>query len=354
MDPASQPGQLSLFTLKERHALMSVTSTQGDERTSSGSPAPSTLAVVARRLLPYTLLAVLVVEYLIFVAIKPGTFLTKDALTTILASQAPLLIAALGLTVTLIVQEFDLTIGANLVFVDVMVAALTVNKGLPLLPSLVIALALGTLVGVVNALLVVRLGIDSFIATLGMSTVLTGISLWAAGSTIISNVPRALVLIAGTQIIGIPLVVFYAFALAVVLWYVLSHLPVGRYLYFVGANEEVARLAGVRSSRIKFGAFVVGAFIASIAGIMQAGTVGSADPTAGPSFLLPAFAAAFLGATAVRIGKFNIWGTMIASYLLFTGITGLALLGQTGWVQDAFNGLALLTAVIAARFARRT
>ena len=333
---------------------MTSTSIQDPEEMPGRHPARFNAKRYIRRLLPYTLLAVLVVEYLIFVAIQPGTFLTTDALTTILSSQAPLLIAALALTVTLIVHEFDLTIGANLVFVDVMVAALTVNEGLSLLPAVIIALALGTLVGVINGLLVVRVGIDSFIATLGMSTLLTGIGLWAAGSTIISNVPRGLVLVAGTQVVGIPLVVFYAFGIAAVLWYVLTHLPVGRYLYFVGANQEVARLAGVRSSRIKFGAFVAGAFIASIAGIMEAGTVGSADPTAGPSFLLPAFAAAFLGATAVRIGKFNIWGTMIASYLLFTGITGLALLGQTGWVQDAFNGLALLTAVIAARFARRT
>ena len=333
--------------------MTSTTPTQEHEERSDSAPVRFTGKSAARRLMPYTLLAVLIVEYLIFVGIKPGTFLTTDALLTVLSSQAPLLIATLGLTLVLIVKEFDLTVGSNLVFVDVMVASLTVNRGMSLLPAVIIAVALGTLVGVINAVLVVGVGIDSFITTLGMSTLLTGVSLWAAGSTIISNVPGALVTVAGTQLLGIPLVVFYAFGVAILLWYVLTNLPVGRYLYFVGANQEVARLAGVRSPRIKFGAFVFSAFIVSLAGIMQAGTVGSADPTAGPSFLLPAFAAAFLGATAVRIGKFNIWGTMIASYMLFTGITGLALLGETGWVQDVFNGLALLLAVVAARLARR-
>lgn len=332
---------------------MSFTTRSAEHDLTAAQPQAVRRRSLGQRLTPYTLLAVLVAEYLIFVAIKPATFVSVDALTTILSSQAPLLIATLGLTLTLIVKEFDLTVGANLVFVDVLVAALAVNQGMPLLPAVVIAVILGTVVGAVNAVLVVGLGIDSFIATLGMSTLLTGISLWAAGSTIISNVPSALISVAGTQLLGIPLVVFYAFGLAVLLWYVYSHLPVGRYLYFVGANPEVARLAGIRSARIKSGAFVSSAVIVSLAGVMQAGTVGSADPTAGPSFLLPAFAAAFLGATAVRVGKFNVWGTMIASYLLFTGITGLALLGQTGWVQDAFNGLALLIAVIAARFARR-
>jgi ribose transport system permease protein len=308
---------------------------------------------IGGRVVPYTLLGVLAVEYLIFVAIKPDVFLTSSAFTTILSSQAPLLIATLGLTITLIVKEFDLSIGANLVFVDVMVAALAVNHDVPLALAVVLAVAAGIVVGAINALLVVCIGIDSFIATLGMSTLLTGVSLWVAGSTIISDVPAGLTIAAASQLFGVPAVVYYAFGLAIILWFGLTHLPIGRYLYFVGANEEVARLAGLRSKRLKAGAFIASAGIVAIAGVMQAGTVGSADPTAGGTFMLPAFAAAFLGATAVRVGKFNVWGTMIASYLLFTGITGLALLGHTGWVQDVFNGLALLVAVIAARFARR-
>ena len=309
---------------------------------------------VVHRLLPYTLLLVLVLEYLAFGAIKPTVFFSTQAFTAILSSQAPLLIATLGLTLTLIVREFDLTLGATLVFVNVMVTVLTAKVGLPLGVAVLLALAAGTLIGAINAVLVVGLKIDSFIATLGMSTLLTGIGLWIAGSTIVSNVPDALIAVAGTRVLGVPLVVYYAFLLAGILWYALTYLPVGRYMYFVGSNAEVARLAGIKSGRVKAGAFVVSAFIFGIAGVMQAGTVGAADPTAGPSFMLPAFAAAFLGATAVRVGKFNIWGTMIASYLLFTGITGLALLGFTGWVQNVFNGAALLIAVIAARFARRT
>lgn len=309
---------------------------------------------VAHRLLPYTLLLVLVLEYLAFAAIKPNVFFSTQAFTAILSSQAPLLIATLGLTLTLIVREFDLTLGATLVFVNVLVTVLTAKVGLPLGVAVVLALLAGVVIGAINAALVVGLKIDSFIATLGMSTLLTGIGLWIAGSTIVSNVPDALIAVAGTKVLGVPLVVYYAFALAAILWYVLSYLPVGRYMYFVGSNAEVARLAGIKSGYVKAGAFIGSAFIFGIAGVMQAGTVGAADPTAGPSFMLPAFAAAFLGATAVRVGKFNIWGTMIASYLLFTGITGLALLGFTGWVQNVFNGAALLIAVIAARFARRS
>lgn len=309
---------------------------------------------ILHRLLPYTLLLVLMLEYLIFAAIKPNVFFSTQAFIAILSSQAPLLIATLGLTLTLIVREFDLTLGTTLVFTNVLVTVLTAKLGWPLLLAVLVALLSGTMIGVANAGLVVGLKIDSFIATLGMSTLFTGIGLWIAGSTIVSNVPDVLIKIVGTKVLGVPLVVYYAFLLAFILWYILANTPVGRYMYFVGSNAEVARLAGINARAIKSGAFIASAFIFAVAGVMQAGTVGAADPTAGPSFMLPAFAAAFLGATAVKVGKFNIWGTMIASYLLFTGITGLALLGFTGWVQNVFNGAALLIAVIAARFARRS
>ncbi len=305
------------------------------------------------RLSPYSLVVVLALEFVIFTGLAPETFPTPDTMGVILSSQAPLLIATLALTLTLIVNEFDLTVGAILVFTDVLVAALAVKYHFPLVLACVTAVAAGTAVGVVNAFLVVRLGINSFVATLGMSTLLTGLTLAAGGSTIIADIPQPLVSFTAGEVLGLPLAVYYAFGVAVILWYVYEYTPVGRYLYFTGANIDVTRLLGVPTARIKAGAFVASALIISFAGLMEAGTVGSADPTAGPTFLLPAFAAAFLGATAIKVGRFNIWGTMIASFLLYTGVTGLALLGLTGWVQDAFNGVALLIAIIAARLTSR-
>lgn len=320
-----------------------------------GSGVPSApLSNWRARLGPYSLLLVLAAEYLVFTALRPETFLGTDTIQTILSSQAPLLLATLALTAPLITNEFDLTVGANLVVADVLLASLTVNYHVPLGLACAITLAFSTFVGVVNALIVVGIGINSFIATLGVSTLLTGAAYAVSGSEgIISNVPRQMSAIANTQFLGLPATVYYAFGLALILWYVYERTPLGRYLYFIGANIEVARLSGLPTRRIKAGAFVATGLIVGFAGLMEAGTIGSADPAAGPSFLLPAFAACFLGATAVRVGRFNVWGTMIASYLLFTGITGLALLGLTGWVQDAFNGTALLVAIIAARAFRQ-
>jgi ribose transport system permease protein len=300
----------------------------------------------------FTLLFVVVAEYLIFAAFRPESFFNINTVTTIVSAQAPLLILTLGLTLVLVIGEFDLSIGATLVMANVMVAALSANYGVPILAAAAIAMLTGLVVGLINALLVVRIGLNSFIATLGVATLLTGLAQALAGSTIVSNVPEVLTTIAGSRVLGLPLVVYYAGLLALVLWYVYEYTPLGRYFQFVGGNTEVARLAGVPTGAVKTTAFVGTAVIAAFAGVMQAGTLGSADPSAGNSFLLPAFAAAFLGATAIKIGRFNVWGTVIASYLLVTGVTGLALLGLTGWVQDAFNGAALLTALVAARLTR--
>ncbi len=314
----------------------------------------SRLAPLASLLSPYSLVGVLIVVVLIFSLLVPDTFLTSDTLGVILSSQAPLLIATLALTLTLVVNEFDLTVGVVLVFTDVFVAALAVNYHFPLALAAATAIVAGTAIGGVNALLVVQLGINSFVATLGMATLMTGVTLAVGGSTIIADIPQPLIAVAGTQVFGLPLVAYYAIAIAIILWYLYERTPLGRYLYFTGADAETARLLGIPTKRIKTLAFIGSAFLISFAGFMEAGTVGSADPTAGPTFLLPAFAAAFLGATAIKVGRFNVWGTLIASYLLFTGVTGLALLGLTGWVQDAFNGVALLAAIVGAQLTSRT
>ncbi len=308
---------------------------------------------IGARIAPYSLFIILIVEYLVFAAFRPDLFFSGNAINIILSSQAPLMIVTLAVTLTLIVGEFDMTIGTNFIFANVLVAALTANLHLPLALAVLIALAASTLVGLINALLVVHLGINSFIATLGISTLLVGITFWAAGSTIISSIPPELKLFAASRFLGLPMTVYYAFIVALILWFVYRFRPAGRQLYFIGSNEQVARLAGVRTKRLKTGAFVFSGFIIGFAGLLQAGTVGSADPTAGMSFTLPAFAAAFLGTTAIQVGKFNIWGAVVGSLLLFTGITGLSLLGFTGWVQDLFNGFALTIALVASRLTRK-
>jgi ribose transport system permease protein len=288
-----------------------------------------------------------------FSLLLPRTFFTMGNFRTIVSSQAVLMILALGLTLPLATGEFDLSIGSMLGCGAVLTAFFTGELDWPLFLVVVATILVGVVAGVLNGLFVVRIGVNAFIGTLGTSTILTGLTLAVSGGQILNSVSQPLVDFVQYQIFGLAIPVYLAFALAVVLWYVYEHTPVGRYLFFVGEGREAARLAGLGVNRLRFAAFIASGGISAAAGVLTAGQLGAADPSVGPSFLLPAYAAAFLGAATIKPGRFNAWGTVVALYLLVTGVTGLELLGTSSWVQEMFNGVALLIAVTFARFVAR-
>jgi ribose transport system permease protein len=220
--------------------------------------------------------------------------------------------------------------------------------------SIAAALAVGIVVGIINGALVVLLGIDSLIVTLGTSTFIAGVVLWISNSNTISGVSQSLIdAVVVNRFLGIPLEFYYGIALGLAMFYVFEFMPVGRRLLFVGRGRNVARLSGIHVVRLRWGAFVLSGAISAFAGVLYAGTLGSADPTSGLSFLLPAFAAAFLGATTILPGRFNPIGSILAVYFLVTGITGLQLLGVQTFVQQLFYGGALVLAVALSQLARR-
>jgi ribose transport system permease protein len=298
----------------------------------------------------YAVALALVAFIIGFSILLPTTFFTLGNVRTIVSSQAVLMILAIGLTIPLSAGEFDLSIGSMLGCAAVLTAYFTGELHWPLPLVVVGTLFVGALAGAVNGLFVVRIGINAFIGTLGASTILTGVTLAVSDGQILNTVAQPLVDFVQYQILGFPIPVYLAFVLVAAVWYVLEHTPLGRHLFFVGEGREAARLVGLRVDRIRFGAFIVSGVISAAAGIITAGQLGAADPSVGPSFLLPAYAAAFLGATTIKPGRFNAWGTVVALYLLVTGVTGLELLGSSSWVQEMFNGVALLIAVTFARF----
>ena len=301
----------------------------------------------------YAVVIALVVFFGGFSLLLPHTFFTMGNVRTIVSSQAVLMIVALGLTLPLTTGEFDLSIGAMLGAAAVLTAFFTGELHWPLALVIVGTLLVGAIAGTINGIFVVRAGVNAFIGTLGTSTILTGLTLAVSDGQILGTVATPLVDFVQFQIFGLPVPVYLAFLLAAILWYVYEHTPLGRHLFFVGEGREAARLVGLSVDRLRFGAFVGSGVISSIAGIFTAGQLGAADPSVGPSFLLPAYAAAFLGATTIKPGRFNAWGTVVALYLLVTGVTGLELFGTSSWVQETFNGVALLIAVTFARFVAR-
>ena len=290
----------------------------------------------------------------VFSVIEPGTFLQLANFTSMFSSQAVLLVLTLSLVVTLTASEYDLSCAAVLSLSAMLIAILNARLQIPIGYAILVAIAAGAVVGVINGILVIGIGIDSIIATLGTGTVVSGIVLWISNSETISGISQTLVsYVIVPRFLVLSLGFVYALVLTALLWYVLTFTPVGQRLLFVGRGRRVARLSGLNVERLRFGALLSGSLLAAVAGVLYAGTSGAADPSSGDTFLLPAFAAAFLGSTAIAPGRFNAWGSFAAVYFLVTGINGLSLLGIQVFIQDLFYGGALIIAVALSSLVRR-
>lgn len=285
----------------------------------------------------------------LFSILRPSTFATLANIRTIFGSQSVLVIVALGLTVALVIGDFDLSVGANLGFAGMLSAWLNVDFGWPIWLSVIITLMVGVLIGALNSLLVVGVGVDALVATLGVGTLVTGVTYATTNYLIVSGVDRSLARVVSSRPFGLPLSFFYALLLATGIWWFLRYTATGRRLAFAGGNREAARLSGLSVNQLRSGAFLFCGLCAALAGIVLTGTLGAADPNNGLAFLLPAFAAAFLGSTTIRPGHFNPWGTVVAVYFLVTGITGLQLLGLRQWIQEIFYGASLVLAIVLAK-----
>jgi ribose transport system permease protein len=301
----------------------------------------------------YGLIVIWAAMFAVFCALRPNTFATWANFSTILGSQAVLVVVTLGVIVSLTANDFDLSIANTLTLSSVIVAILNVNVGLPLGVAVVMALAAGAVIGFLNGFFIILFRIHSLIVTLGVGTAVHGIGLWISDSQTVSGIAPVLSnYVIVHRLYGIPYVFYYAILLAAACWYVYEFTAVGRRMLFVGRGREVARLSGIHTDRLRWTCLVCSGLFGSLAGILYAGTQGAADPVSGDSYLLPALAAAFLGSTIIMPGRFNPWGATIAVYFLVTGITGLIFLGFGSFIQDMFYGGALVVAVTLSQIVR--
>ena len=275
----------------------------------------------------------------------PDQFLTAATAHSIAAQQAVTGIVALAILIPLAAGLYDLSVGATAGLVGVTTVVLMNDHHWGPVPAIAFGMVVAIIIGCVNAFIVVRLRVNSFIATLGMSSIL------AATQVIVSHNAQPLPPTSTgwnnftqTTVGGFQIVVLYLIVIAFLLWWLTAHTPVGRYLYAIGGNPEAARLSGVRIDRYTTVAFVTSATIAGAAGIMFSSLNGP-SLNFGGTLLLPAFAAAFLGSTQLIPGRFNVWGTLLAIFVLATGVQGLQLVSGASWLNDMFNGVALIIAV---------
>ncbi len=300
----------------------------------------------------YGLIYVWVALIVLFSLTVPSFFLLST-FQIVLGSQATQIVVTLAVLLALAGGEFDLSVGNVLSVAATSTVMLNAELGLPILPTILLVLSASVLFGLLNAFIVVRLGVSSIVATLGTGTLLLGAANGWAGSAPRGGVSQGFVQLAGYPILGLPLAIYVTFAIGIVLYYVLEHTPFGRRFIFAGQSAEVARLAGLRVTRLRAVALTGSSFLAATAGVLLVGITGASVPAVAAAYLLPAFAGAFLGSTVIQPGRFNVPGVFIAIYFLVTGVTGLQLLGYSGWVNDLFYGASLVLAVVATRLLGR-
>ncbi len=281
---------------------------------------------------------------------KHATFFSSTTFKLVLQENVIVGVLALAFLVPLATGTYDLAIGAQMSLSLVISSTLAQHHTVPNLLGMVIALVACGVAGAVSGFFVVKLNVNSFIATLGMSQVITAVVYHTSFQSINSPFTNSFESIGAGNFLGVQRYVWYLLVLAIILWFVLEHTPAGRFMFATGGNPEAARLAGVQTNRLVWSSLIVSGVIAGFAGVVYSWKVGDYDTTVGPGYLFPAVAAVFFGASQLK-GRANVWGTMIALYALAWGIEGLQLTFiNSNWVQPAFEGVALLLAVALASY----
>ena len=337
-----------------------------DDRTATSPAAPAAEPAPGRRrwlshrarhwAASYAVIGVWVAMIAVYAAAEPGLFFRVPTFQTIFSSQQPLVFMAMALLCTICVGEFvDLSVPAVFGTTATILPVLVVNHHWGVWPATVAAVLAALVVGAVNGVLVVVAGVNTIVVTLGMSTLLEGISLWMSDLNTISGLPASFSKIALTSVGGLPISFYYGVLLVAGFAYLLAFTPLGRHIRFVGASREVSRLSGVRVNRIRFGSFVAASALSGVGAVIAVAALGGYNPTTSDSYLLPVFAAVFLGTAIIEPGRFNPIGTFVGIYFLETGNLGHQLLGLQAWVSPVvYGGVLVLAVTISTLLRRRT
>jgi ribose transport system permease protein len=321
------------------------------DSSSSGPPGRSRGRELALAFTERYALVVLFVATLIFFSVwskTSSTFPHATNIKNVLGGEAYSGILALAIMIPLVCGEFDFSVGNSAGLTQVLCAGFMARLGMPLIFAILLPIGIGAFIGLSNGNTVARIGVNSLIVTLGVSSVLLGIVEWYTnGQSISNNISPWLTNIAADTWFGLPVTVYILAVAAIIVYYMLEHTPYGRYLYSIGSNREAARLVGLRVERYVLLAFVLSGTLAGIAGVLLVVNSGGGNPQAGQIIdTLQALAAAYLGATAIKPGRFNVLGIMIAIYFLAFTVTGLSLAGVADWINSVFDGGALFVAVL--------
>jgi ribose transport system permease protein len=286
--------------------------------------------------------------------LKGNLFFTTSNFINIATDVAIGVIISGGLTIPMVANEFDLSVGYLASFAGVFVTGLMYKNGLSLGVAILVTLVMSALVGLANGVIMTRTNVMSFVTTLGTGTIIVGLDYgYSNGQTFSLGLPQSFFKLNTTTFLGIPLPVYIAAAVAVILWIALNRTIFGYYLQAIGQNADAARLAGVRVDRVRVLAMMISSICAGLGGILLSSELGSGQVAIADGYLLSAFAAAFLGSVCLRDGEFHIVGTVVGVVTVGVAFNGLALMGYATFWQYAVQGGLLIGAVGVSTMGRR-
>ena len=294
----------------------------------------------------YGIVAVLIVLCIVL-SFANQYFLTLGNIADILRQTSINGILAVGMTYVVLTAGIDLSVGSTLALAGIISASLVTGPhphGAAI--GLAAGLAVGAAIGAINGLLVARLSIPPFVATLGMLSAARGLTYIYNDGMPVTDLPDGYLTIGTGAIAGIPVPII-VFALVVVLfWFVLRYTTYGRYVYAVGGNAKSAKTSGISTGKILFSVYVIGGLLAGLAGIILAARTTSALPQAGVSYELDAIAAVVIGGTSLSGGTGSLGGTVVGALLIGVINNGLNLLGVSSYYQQVVKGVIIVGAVL--------
>jgi ribose transport system permease protein len=302
--------------------------------------------MIAHGLRRYGTLIAFAVLVAAFSIAAPQAFPTGANLLNLVQQMTTLGVVAVAATFVMIIGEFDLSVG----FVASLAAVLAFvlfPLGVPVWAAILAGLVAGTVAGVANGILVARFRVPSFVATLAVGTIVSGLAYWASGgSSLFSGVPASFTMLGRADLFGVPLLAVWMAIVATLSAIVLRRTRFGRHIHAIGDNAQAAVLSGLPVARDKVATFALAGGLSALAGLLLAARLGSVQTSMGEVFLLPAYAAVFLGTTVSRTGTPTIGGTLLGVALAGVIANGLTILGAATFVQSMVTGAIIIAAVL--------
>ena len=282
----------------------------------------------------------------IIVSISTPRFLTSSNILNLLKSNSVNAIISCGMLLAILMGEIDISVGSTVGLSGILGAYMITNVGLPVVPTVIICLAVGALVGIVNGVAISYLKVPAFVATLATQSIGRGLTEIISGGVTIRVRNDAYTALGNSDVAGISVIIIYAAVVLIFTWFLLNRTLFGYYIYALGGNKLAAQYSGVNVKKYNMLPYVLIGLFCGLSGLIWSARLGSAAATLGSGFEMDAIAAVVIGGTSMSGGVGTVGGTFIGILIIGVITNGLNLMGINSFWQEVFKGIIILAAVI--------